>query len=141
MKRLLLTIQLLDDRYHGLLARNGPPEWPPSPFRLFCALVAGVARRGELEGDTGKALAWLQGLEPPIIITPKSKHGQPFTRFVPNNDGDKKPDRQERLAAKLNIPTLMLLRDTKSLNCITCGTSPEGLTCHSTASAMRHEVL
>jgi CRISPR-associated protein Csb2 len=109
MTHLLLTVQLLDDRYHGLLARNGPPEWPPSPFRLFCALVAGVAQRGELEGEIRTALEWLQELDPPIIIAPNSKEGRRFTRFVPNNDGDKKPDRQERLAAKLNIPTFLLL--------------------------------
>jgi len=58
------------------------------------------------------ALSWLQGLEPPIIVAPKSKEGKRFTRFVPNNDADnpKKFERQERLAAKLNIPTLMLLK-------------------------------
>lgn len=110
MTHLLLTVHLLDDRYHGLLTRNGPPEWPPSPFRLFCALVAGVAQRGELEGENRRALEWLQSLDPPIIIAPKSKEGRRFTRFVPSNDGDKKPDRQERLAAKLNIPTLLLVR-------------------------------
>jgi len=106
---LLLTVRFLDDRYHGLLDRGGPPEWPPSPFRLFSALVAGVARRGELEAEAGNALAWLQKLDPPIIITPKSRTGQAIIRYVPNNDGDRKPDRQERLAAKPTIPTLMLL--------------------------------
>lgn len=109
MSHLLITVRFLDERYHGLLARGGPPEWPPSPFRLFCALVAGVARRGELDGDVGNALEWLQSLEPPIIIAPKSRTGQPLTRFVPNNDGDVKPDRQDRLTAKPAIPTLMLL--------------------------------
>lgn len=111
MTHLLLTVQFFDERYHGLLDRRGPPEWPPSPFRFFSALVAGVARRGELEGDIGKALAWLQGLEPPTIIAPEAKAGQRFTRHVPNNDGDEKFDRQERLTAKLNIPTLMLLKE------------------------------
>jgi CRISPR-associated protein Csb2 len=140
---LLLTVRFLDDRYHGLLDRGGPPEWPPSPFRLFQALVAGVARRGELvDGDDiclcatckaerkhrgmdtsnepdktrfkpiGKALGWLQRHareHPPIIIAPKSKTGQAITRFVPNNDGDKKFDRQERLTAKHTEPTLFLL--------------------------------
>jgi len=123
MSFLLLTVRFLDDRYHGLLDRGGPPEWPPSPFRLFQALVAGVARRGELvDGDdvpsntnftdVGKALGWLQrhtAKHPPIIITPKSKTGQAITRFVPNNDGDKKFDRQERLTAKHTEPTLFLL--------------------------------
>jgi CRISPR-associated protein Csb2 len=140
--QLLLTVRFLDDRYHGLLDRSGPPEWPPSPFRLFQALVAGVARRGELvDGDDiclcatckverkrrgidtkepdktrfkpiGKALGWLQRhtrKHPPIIIAPESKTGQAVTRFVPNNDGDKKFDRQERLTAKHTEPTLFLL--------------------------------
>jgi CRISPR-associated protein Csb2 len=106
---LLLTVRFLDDRYHGLLDRGGPPEWPPSPFRLFQALVAGVGRRGELDSPIGQSLGLLQKLEPPIIIAPKSKTGQAITRFVPNNDGDKKFDRQERLTAKPTIPTLMLL--------------------------------
>lgn len=109
MTRLLLTVHFLDDRYHGLLDRRGPPEWPPSPFRLFQAMVAGIARRGELGTDVGKSLEWLQTLEPPLIIAPKARTGQAITRFVPNNDGDKKFDRQERLTAKPTIPTLFLL--------------------------------
>jgi CRISPR-associated protein Csb2 len=123
MTHLLLTVRFLDDRYHGLLDRGGPVEWPPSPFRLFQALVAGVARRGELvvgadePANTnftpiGQSLGWLQKhsvKHPPIIIAPKHKVGQAITRFVPNNDGDKKFDRQERLTAKPTIPTLFLL--------------------------------
>lgn len=109
MTRLLLTVRFLDDRYHGLIDRKGPPEWPPSPFRLFSALVAGVARRGELDTAVGKSLEWLQTLDPPIIIAPRSKTGQAITRFVPNNDGDKRFDRQERLTAKHTQPTLFLL--------------------------------
>ncbi len=123
MTHILLTVRFLDDRYHGLLDRGGPVEWPPSPFRLFQALVAGVARRGELvEGEDvpsnrnftpiGQALDWLQRHtreHPPIIIAPKHKVGQAITRFVPNNDGDKKFDRQERLTAKHTQPTLFLL--------------------------------
>jgi CRISPR-associated protein Csb2 len=88
--------------------RDGPPEWPPSPYRLFQALVAGVARRGELEGEPGGALGWLQTLKPPMIIAPRSRPGQVVTRFVPNNDGDKKPNRQDRLTGKTSRPTLML---------------------------------
>ena len=120
MTSLIITVHFLDDRYHGLLDRNGPPEWPPSPFRLFQALVAGVARRGELVigpdtpdntnfTEIGNAIRWLQRLSPPIIIAPKAKTGHTITRFVPNNDGDKKFDRQGRLAAKPTIPTLFLL--------------------------------
>lgn len=108
MTHLLITVHWLDDRYHGLLDRDGPPEWPPSPYRLFQALVAGVARRGELETEPGEALDWLQSLKPPMIIAPRSRPGQVVTRFVPNNDGDKKPDRQDRLTGKTSRPTLML---------------------------------
>lgn len=108
MTHLLITIRWLDDRYHGLLAREGPPEWPPSPYRLFQALVAGLARRGELESELGQSLAWLQTLDPPMIVTPRTRSGQIITRFVPNNDGDKKPDRQSRLTGKTSRPTLLL---------------------------------
>jgi len=108
MIHLLVTVHWLDDRYHGLLDREGPPEWPPSPYRLFQALIAGVARRGELDGEPGQALNWLQTLKPPMIIAPRSRPGQVVTRFVPNNDGDKKPDRQDRLTGKTFRPTLML---------------------------------
>ncbi|MCI0387987.1 MAG: type I-U CRISPR-associated protein Csb2 [Acidobacteria bacterium] len=108
MTHLLLTVRWLDDRYHGLLAHEGPPEWPPSPYRLFQALVAGVARRGELDSALGESLAWLQRLDPPLLIAPRSRPGQVITRFVPNNDADKKPDRQSRLTGKTFRPTLML---------------------------------
>jgi CRISPR-associated protein Csb2 len=108
MTHLCVTVRWLDDRYHGLLSHNGPPEWPPSPYRLFQALVAGLARSGELDTPIGKSLAWLQALDAPVIIAPRHKNGQAITRFVPNNDGDKKPDRQDRLTAKPTMPTLML---------------------------------
>ena len=117
MTHLLLTVRFLDDRYHGLLDRGGPSEWPPSPFRLFSALVAGVARRGELDTAVGKSLEWLQTLDPPIIISPRSKTGQAITRFGPNNDGDsekcqKNPEKCR--IAKHTEPTLFLLeRDQK----------------------------
>ncbi|MBN2327387.1 MAG: type I-U CRISPR-associated protein Cas5/Cas6 [Candidatus Omnitrophica bacterium] len=108
MTHLLLTIQWIDNRYHGLLDRDGPQEWPPSPFRVFQALVAGNARCGEIESSVTQALEWLQSLAPPIIIAPRAKKGTCITRFVPNNDGDKKFDRQERLTAKLTMPMILL---------------------------------
>jgi CRISPR-associated protein Csb2 len=112
MTHLCITVRWLDDRYHGLVHREGPPEWPPSPYRLFQALVAGAARRGKFDDEIGKSLEWLQAKErkPPIIIAPRSRPGQIITRFVPNNDGDKKPTRPDRLTAKTLYPTLMLDR-------------------------------
>jgi CRISPR-associated protein Csb2 len=91
MTHLLLTVRWLDDRYHGLLGREGPPEWPPSPFRLFQALVAGVGCRNELGSDVGKSLVWLEERsreKQPLILAPRTHSGQIVTRYVPNNDGD-----------------------------------------------------
>jgi CRISPR-associated protein Csb2 len=107
MRFLHITVHWLDDRYHGLLGRDGPPEWPPSPYRLFQALVAGAARAGKLDKLT-QPLHWLELQAPPMIITPPSAPGQIITRFVPNNDGNKRPDRQDRLTGKTFRPTIML---------------------------------
>lgn len=91
MTFLLLTVRFLDERYHGLLDRDGPPEWPPSPFRLFSALVAGVARRNELDGEVAQSLVWLQKRcrdKPPMIIAPRSRTGRAIVRYGPRNDDD-----------------------------------------------------
>lgn len=107
MTHLCITVRWLDGRYHGLLNRDGPPEWPPSPFRLFQALVSGVARHGELESEIGNSLFWLESLEPPLIVAPRAISGQIVRRFVPNNDGDTEPDRQRRLTGKTSRPTIL----------------------------------
>lgn len=107
MTFLRITIRWLDDRYHGLLDRDGPPEWPPSPYRLFQAIVAGVARAGRLE-ELGGSLRFLERLDPPVMVAPETKPGQVVIRYVPNNDGDKVIDRQNRLTGKTSRPTLML---------------------------------
>lgn len=126
MSYLLLTVRFLDGRYHGQLNDGGPPEWPPSPFRLFQALVAGLARRGELvDGDDvpentnftgiGKALGWLQKHSrefPPVIVAPRSKIGQAIMRYGPDNDGDdadfqKEPEKFR--SGKHTQPTIFLL--------------------------------
>lgn len=79
---LLLSVRFHDGRYHG----SG--DWPPSPARLFQALVAGAARGGSLPGHALEAFQWLEGLGPPVITTPPAYVGQAFKNFVPNNDLD-----------------------------------------------------
>ncbi len=108
MTHLCITVRWLDDRYHGLLSREGPPEWPPSPFRLFQALVAGGARDGKLGSEVEQSLDWLESLPAPLIVAPRSRCGQIVTRFVPNNDGDRVPERQKRLTGKTSRPTILL---------------------------------
>lgn len=82
LNTLLISVCFHDGRYHG----NG--DWPPSPARLFQALVAGAARAENLSEDAVEALEWLESLEAPAIAAPSSYAGQPFKNFVPNNDLD-----------------------------------------------------
>ncbi|MPZ46618.1 MAG: type I-U CRISPR-associated protein Cas5/Cas6 [Betaproteobacteria bacterium] len=78
---LLINVRFHDCRYHG----SG--DWPPSPARLFQALVAGAARGGLSPSDQ-EALGWLETLPPPLIAAPSERAGQSFGFFVPNNDLD-----------------------------------------------------
>lgn len=108
MKNLCICIQWLDDRYHGKNA-DGEPEWPPSPLRLFQAMLAAAFRRFGESDSSLAGLRWLQSKLPaPIIVSPPAQAGRPFTRFVPNNDSDKELDRQGRLTAKKVQPTFLL---------------------------------
>jgi CRISPR-associated protein Csb2 len=109
MNYLCITVRWLDDRYHGKNA-DGGPEWPPSPLRLFQALLASAYRRSPDTDAFLRSFLWLQNqsMPEPIIIAPCVQPGRPFTRFVPNNDSDVKFDRQDRLAAKAVRPTLLL---------------------------------
>jgi CRISPR-associated protein Csb2 len=79
---LLLSVRLHDGGY------NGAGDWPPSPARLFQALVAGTARGQTIADQPKAALCWLESLDAPIIAAPTSRAGQGFRNFVPNNDLD-----------------------------------------------------
>lgn len=107
MSYLCITVCWLDDRYHGQDA-DGEPEWPPSPLRLFQAMLAGVCWRHDRIDPFLPSLRFLQELPAPIIIAPRAQAGHPFARFVPNNDSDKVFNRQNRLATKTVCPTLLL---------------------------------
>ena len=82
MPGLLISIRFHDGRYHG----SG--EWPPSPARLFQALVAGAARGENLSQHEVAAFEWLESLDAPLIAVPSAFKGQLFRNFVPNNDLD-----------------------------------------------------
>src|SRR5690606_26924764 len=89
---LLLTLRFHDGRYHGA----GP--WPPSPARLYQALVAGAAKGGTIPPEEQKALAWLEMLAPPDIAAPPARAGQDYINYVPNNDLDAKGGHLDRVA-------------------------------------------
>lgn len=85
MEHLCLSIIFLDARFHGRV-NKGQAEWPPSPLRLFQAIVA--ANGQHLEGEVEGALRWLEGQPPPVIITPAIEFAAPYELSVPNNAMD-----------------------------------------------------
>ena len=103
MTRLCVTIRFLDPRFHGRGDRG--PEWPPSPFRLFQALLAAASRNDLLDEE---AFHWLERLSPPEILTPPVCSVRSWVAFVPNNDSDEILDRQNRLFEKEVSPVRIL---------------------------------
>jgi len=81
---LAIHVRAHEGRYYG------EGDDPPSPFRLFQALVAGAGISGPIDQQTGEALTWLERLpDAPIVASPRLTHGQAVTMFMPNNDLDK----------------------------------------------------
>jgi len=89
MKQLTLSVELLTGSYHGMKDK-GEPEWPPSPLRLFQALLAVACRKfgDPLPTNLSKSLDWLASLAPPAIGAPEVVQSIPFTTSVPNNAMD-----------------------------------------------------
>ena len=80
---LIFQVRFLLNRYHG-------SEWPPSPRKLFLALVSAMYQSSEqrINTDDGeKALQFLENLQAPAIYAP-THEGCKYTIYVPNNDFD-----------------------------------------------------
>jgi CRISPR-associated protein Csb2 len=89
---LCISIRFLDGAFHGR-ADYDEPEWPPSPLRVFQAIVAASAARwNERRGVRHAALAlrWFEQLKAPVIVTPllKSLTAKGYRLYVPDNVGD-----------------------------------------------------
>jgi CRISPR-associated protein Csb2 len=84
-KFLQIHVGFATGRYHG-------KEWPPSPMRLFQALVAGAATihvsNGELPEVIVSIFRWLERQDPPIIYAPAIRRSSMHMASVPNNDDD-----------------------------------------------------
>ncbi len=90
MRTLCFSIILLDGRLHGQGDRN-QPEWPPSPWRLCQALLAGAhtgCHHAEWSDAHTRAFRWLERRKPPIIISPEQQKLSQYAISVPNNDTD-----------------------------------------------------
>jgi CRISPR-associated protein Csb2 len=81
-RSVLITVRIHEGRYHGT------GDWPPSPARLFQALVAGAGLSGTLGPEESNALEWLEKRGFPVIASPSMRNGQTVKNFVPNNDLD-----------------------------------------------------
>src|SRR5882672_4036930 len=81
-----ISVIFHDGRFHGQ-GDGGEPEWPPSPLRLYQAIVAAFSARGSM--DRGRsALLWLEQQGEPTILAPAAFQPQPYRIAVPNNDLD-----------------------------------------------------
>ncbi len=86
-KSLCISVSFLDPRYHGC-SDGGAAEWPPSPMRLFQAMVAGNGLTLGTGSDIDLALRWFEAQPPPTVLAPTAKHGIPCPLYVPNNAMD-----------------------------------------------------
>ncbi|MGV3664064.1 MAG: type I-G CRISPR-associated protein Csb2 [Prosthecobacter sp.] len=89
-EQLCISIRFLDGAFHGR-ADHGEPEWPPSPLRLYQAIVAASAARWNERRclrHAEPALKWLEQLPPPVIVAPAAREAQPYRLYVPDNAGD-----------------------------------------------------
>jgi CRISPR-associated protein Csb2 len=118
IRHLCISVTLLDTLFHGQGDGNGP-EWPPSPMRLFQAMLAGSrsgCRYTQWSQVTAEAFEWLERHShqlPPWIVAPLASRAAGYTIFVPNNDADKKFDRQERLTSKPVRPQWLAVGEDK----------------------------
>ena len=112
-----ISVRFLDPFFHGK-GDGDLPEWPPSPMRLFQAMLAG-SRAGwrklrwsmDDQSDLRGAFLWLERQPPPEIIAPQARKATVHTLFVPNNDSDKEINRQERLTSKVARPHRLVSQD------------------------------
>ena len=89
LQSLVVAVRFHEGRYHGENDRfDGVDGWPPSPGRVFQAMVAAAARGASIRAEDREALTWLECIDPPRIAAPPARRGQSVKLFVPNNDLD-----------------------------------------------------
>ena len=81
MTTLRITVEWLDARYHGR-------EWPPAPYQLYQAMLAGYALNARGNPVLEAAMRHLETLPPPVITAPPVDARTEGTAAVANNDAD-----------------------------------------------------
>jgi CRISPR-associated protein Csb2 len=82
---LSVEVRFLLDRFEGSDGHDADaPEWPPSPARVFMALVAGCAAEAE------EALRWLEQQGPPTVAAGASAESRSPERWLVTNKTHKK---------------------------------------------------
>lgn len=83
-----ITVRFLEQYSHGR-GEDGEPEWPPSPLRVFQALVAASAARWNERTEliyAVPALNWLEQQSAPIITAARGTTSKnPYLLYIPNN--------------------------------------------------------
>ncbi|MSR56048.1 MAG: type I-U CRISPR-associated protein Cas5/Cas6 [Gemmataceae bacterium] len=87
-----LTVRFLDPvpSFHGK-GDGEEPEWPPSPLRLFQALVAAAAarwRESQFAAYARPAFKWLEIRTPTVVASSIQAERNGYRMYVPNNAGD-----------------------------------------------------
>ena len=82
MATVRITVDWLEGLYHGA-------EWPPSPWRVYQAMVAGSAFEWRRDPALEAALRHLETLPAPVVTAPRAGVPRPVTARVPDNDGDR----------------------------------------------------
>lgn len=99
---LILEVEyLLGVSFAAIGPDSEAPDWPPQPDRIFSALVASWAARGEREEER-RALEWLEMLSVPRLLASDAETRTSVIAFVPPND----PRSDKQKNAKGVLPAL-----------------------------------
>jgi len=83
---LVLEVEFLSGvSFAAIAPDNQAPEWPPQPDRIFSALVATWAARGQND-DEAAALVWLEGVPSPCLAASEAAARSSALVYVPPND-------------------------------------------------------
>lgn len=83
---LVLEVEFLSGvSFAAIAPDNEAPEWPPQPDRIFSALVATWAARGQ-QDDEAAALVWLEGAPSPRLAASEAAARSGALVYVPPND-------------------------------------------------------